>query len=190
MAREKEQITSAAIFSYIVSASIKKKGFCHVLAREDADFSHQALSKARIKLPFIREGLFKEMNKSLQTHSTSCTYAVDGSKFRIPPSFKKCGFKSRTNDKPVSRPAKRPVGMLSSLLNVRTQTCYYSIISSHFDERKSAIEHMKVLNKGDTMIFERGYFSKMLVHAANEKGIKVGQVLTSCVPTACAGKWS
>ena len=100
-------------------------------------------------------------------------FAIDGSKVHVPPSFIKFGCKSRTNDQPVTRIAKRPLLMLSSMFDVNSRTCYDLIVSTHFNERTSVMHHMKKAKAGDTMIFDRGYYSKQLLQYANKLHIRV-----------------
>ena len=76
--------------------------------------------------------------------------------------FKRYGFKSRTNDKPVPRQAKRPLAMLSSLYGVESQTTLNYTITSHFNERRCVPELINVLNKDDIVIMDRGYYSAEL----------------------------
>lgn len=171
--KRKRKINTAAIFSNISDASATKRGFDHLLLKQESDYTSQALGLARKKLP---DHVFLDINKSIhdETHNTcSQIYAIDGSKIHVHPSFLKKGCTTRTNNVPVPRPAKRPLVMLSSLFNVNSQTCYHSHISQHFNERKSAEEHFSVLKPGDTVLFDRGYYSKDLLASACSKNIRV-----------------
>ena len=82
------------------------------------------------------------------------------------------GYKSRTNDRPVPRPAIRPLALLSSMRDVQTRTCYDAVVSSHFDERRSALHHMTAARAGDTLIFDRGYNSSQLLEKARALGLR------------------
>lgn len=171
--KRKRKLDTSSIFSNICDSSSTKRGFNHILIKQEAIYTAQALGAARKKLP---EHAFATVNKNM--HDVILTdrpkvYAVDGSKIHVHSSFAQEGCKSRTNDKPVSRIAKRPLIMLSSLLDIDTQTCYHSHITQHFNERKSANEHFKVLKKGDTVIFDRGYYSKALLLNACRLGLQV-----------------
>jgi hypothetical protein len=171
--KRKRKLDTASIFSNICDSSSTKRGFKHILTKQDCIYTAQALGAARKKIP---EHSFSDVNKSmhdLNTRNSSKVYAVDGSKIHVHTSFAKQGCKSQTNDKPVPRIAKRPLIMLSSLLDVDSQTCYHSHITQHFNERKSAMEHFKVLKPGDTVIFDRGYYSKVLLMNACNLKLKV-----------------
>jgi hypothetical protein len=171
--QRRRKINTASVFAALCSASLNRRGFEHIINADGSSFTAQALGQARAKLP---AGLFLEMNKALQPRQSGETrvFAVDGSKVHVHPCFKKEGFKSRTNDKPVPRAAVRPLAMLSAMLDVHTRTCYDAVVSSHFNERTSAVVHMqRAARRGDTMIFDRGYFSKELLYQANKLGVNV-----------------
>ena len=145
------------MFAALCSASLNRRGFKHIVDVDHSDFTSQALGRAREKLP---ASIFSQINKAVQDRHRDVTepriFAVDGSKVHVHPCFSKFGYKSRTNDKPVSRPAVKPICMLSSMLDSRKRTCYDSIVSSHFDERKSHLLHFDAAKRGDTLIFDRG----------------------------------
>ena len=172
------KITTASVFSQLAYACFERRGLTHTLQKSGCDFTAprgrasraQALSLARKKIP---EHLFRNINQELQQKSGPRRFCIDGSKVHVHPSFllKKCT--TRTNNQNVSRPAKRPLMMLSSLLDVDTRTCYDSRITTHFNERKSAIQHFDVTKPGDTVIFDRGYFSSDLFHHGCQKKLKL-----------------
>jgi hypothetical protein len=59
------------------------------------------------------------------------------------------------------------------MLDVKTQACKDHILTTHFNERKSALHHMKVANPDDILLFDRGYYSRSLASFANEAKLKV-----------------
>ena len=170
--QRKRKINTASIFASLCAASLNKRGLRHIVDADNSDFTPQALGKSRMKLP---DNLFHDINRAIQKpyQEGPRIYAVDGSKVHVHPSFVKQGFKSRTNDKPVSRPAKRPLAMLSSMLDVKTRTCYDALVTEHFNERKSALSHMTQAKAGDTILFDRGYYSSQLLQKACDMGLKV-----------------
>ncbi|CAM9884499.1 unnamed protein product, partial [Chrysoparadoxa australica] len=136
--QRKRKVDTLSIFSLLSEGSIRRRGFSHILQERENVFSDQALAQARKKLP---RHCFREANKEIQRGSKGPrVFAIDGSKVHVHPSYKKYGYKSRTNDKPVARPAIRPIGMLSSMLNVHTKACHDAVLTTHFDERKAAEE--------------------------------------------------
>ena len=88
-------------------------------------------------------------------------YAIDGSKVPVNYGFKKkYGYLSRTCDKVIRRPAKRPLAMLSALTGIQTDTIINYTITKHFNERKCIEELIHGLTSKDTVILDRGYYSK------------------------------
>ena len=161
-------LNTRKIFGYITEAAISKKGIDHIILQDNAALSPAALCRARQKLPI---DAFYYINETIIHNNAqlSRVFAVDGSKVHVPASFKSYGYKSRTNDKPVSRKAKHPLAMISSLVDVHTNLCCDYILSKHFNERTSAIEHLKQLQSGDIVIFDRGYFSSDLYNRYSEQ---------------------
>jgi hypothetical protein len=167
----KRKITTSSVFAALCDSFAKKRGLNHVI-QSDQTFTPQALSVARSKLP---GGLFARINRALVRKNVvggPRVYVVDGSKVHIPPSFRAFGYKTRTNDKPVPRPARRTMLMLSSCLDVRSRVCLDSQLSAHFNERTSALEHLKAVRPGDTLLFDRGYYSHNLFESACASGVR------------------
>lgn len=162
----RRKISTASIFSYLVSASVDDRGLRHVMSRDDSSFSHQALSKARAKIP---EGFFRQINSKLQSKREPGTrlVVIDGSKVRVHPSYGSEGYTSTS-----CRDYTRRLMLLSSALDVHSRTCFDVKLSKAFDERACAKSHMEMLTRGDTMIFDRGYLSLAMMKAANEKGLR------------------
>jgi len=88
-----------------------------------------------------------------------------------PKSFRSIGFTTRTNNVEVPRRAKRPIAMLSSMVDVDNGVCFDYCLSKHFNERQSALQHLNKLHEGDTVIFDRGYFSAFLYSQFVGKGV-------------------
>lgn len=139
--QRKRKLDTASVFNTLMKCCIQERGIGHILKLENGDVSPQAIHKVRKKIP---QGSFKDVNNYLQRgpHGRR-VFAVDGSKVHVHPSFLKSGFKTRTNDKPVPRPAKRPLVMLSSMIDVRSKTCVDFELTKHFDERRVAIQLLR-----------------------------------------------
>lgn len=168
--QRRRQVDTTAIFSALCSGSLNRRGFEHIIEADGSNFTAQALGRARRKVPL---NTFADINRSIQGVRSGRVYAIDGSKVHVHPSFVNFGCKSRTNGKSVSRPAVRPLVMLSSMLDVETRTCYDSIISMHFNERRSACEHFDKCSAGDTLIFDRGYYSSALLREGHRRGLRL-----------------
>ena len=151
------KVSTSLVFETIMNACRTKRGIDHVLKMSRADISHVSISKARSKIP---ENCFYDINRSIQVERTgNRVFAIDGSKVHVHPSFVNEGYVSRTNNKPVKRPAKRPLVMLSSMLNVNTQTVHDFRLTKHFNERIAATEMLSSVTEQDTLVFDRGYYS-------------------------------
>jgi DNA-binding MurR/RpiR family transcriptional regulator len=120
--------------------------------------SASAVCRALQKLP---RHAFKTIQQQLvdTTTPSSRVFALDGSKFYVPKSFTGYGFRCRTNNVPVSRCAKRPIAMLSTLVDVHSNIIHAFTVTKHFNERKAVEELIHRLKPGDTVICDRGYYS-------------------------------
>jgi len=117
----------------------------------------------------LSEDIFKDLNSSLLKNWSEqrClpkwlehrVFAVDGSRVNIPRELTESGFKIYDKDR-----RHYPQGLLSCLYDVLSKTVYDFDFVSHMNERKCVIEHLKVLEPNDLVIFDRGYFSYLLLH--------------------------
>jgi hypothetical protein len=156
--KRSRKLNTNTIFSVLAQSAITKSGIQRIVQSE---YTTAAFCKARQKLP---ENVFYDINKQIidDTTQLSRVFAVDGSKFYVPTGFRSYDFKSRTNGVDVPRKAKRPIAMLSAVVDVYQDVCYDYVVSKHFNERLCVHEHLKHLLPGDTLIFDRGYFSTNL----------------------------
>lgn len=130
--------------------------------------------EARQKVP---ENIFKDLNKELlknwnQKRSLPLwlghrVYATDGSKVNIPRELIKFGFKTYDERRHY------PQALLSCLYDVLSKTVYDFDFVSHLNERTCALEHLEILEPNDVVIFDRGYFSYLLLHEFDKKGVHV-----------------
>ncbi|CAM9522132.1 unnamed protein product, partial [Laminaria digitata] len=164
--QRRRKINTSSLFYTLTKCCIQGRGIAHVLRSERERYSSQAIHSARKKLP---SGAFMEVNRYLHRgpHEPR-VFAVDGSKVHVHPSFLNAGYKTRTNDQPVLRPAKRPLVMLSSMVDVKTKACVDFELTKHFNERKAAVSMLQSVRKGDTLVFDRGYYSKSLLRSVDD----------------------
>ena len=86
-------------------------------------------------------------------------FAVDGSKINLPRSLNQHGYKL------PSVKSHYPQGLLSCLYQVKSQIPFDFDLVSHHNERTCAEQHLEVLEKDDVVVYDRGYFSYlMLLH--------------------------
>lgn len=164
--QRRRKINTSALFYTLTKCCIQGRGVSHILRSEHENYSSQAIHVARKKLPL---GAFKEVNRYLHRGPREPrVFAVDGSKVHVHPSFLNAGYKTRTNDQPVSRPAKRPLVMLSSMVDVKSKACVDFEITKHFNERRAAVSMLRSVRKGDTLVFDRGYYSKSLLRTVDD----------------------
>jgi len=124
----------------------------------------------------VSEDIFIDLNKSLLKNWSEQrdihrwlghrVYAVDGSRINIPKELVDFGFK-------IFDETRRhyPQGLLSCLYDVLSKTVYDFDFVSHMNERKCVLEHLKVLKPDDVVIFDRGYFSYLLLHEFHRVGV-------------------
>ena len=163
-------LDTMTIFCDMVGSALTQKGLEFIIHTHNKHYTPAAICKARQHLP---DDTFRKVNDGLilKHANASHIFAIDGSKFYVPSSFRSMGFKSRTNDVEVPRKAKRPIAMLSSLVDVERGVCFDYCVSQHFNERQSAVQHLNKLHKGDIVLFDRGYFSAQLYSEFTAKGV-------------------
>jgi hypothetical protein len=92
-------------------------------------------------------------------------FAVDGSKINLPRELLACGYSTPT---PA---AYYPQGLLSCLYQLKSQLPFDFDLVPHANERLSALRHLEVLQAGDIVVYDRGYFSYVLLHRHVQSGI-------------------
>ncbi|MCD6294415.1 MAG: IS4 family transposase [Deltaproteobacteria bacterium] len=92
-------------------------------------------------------------------------FAVDGSKINLPRPLVKNGY-------PLpSYKANYPQGLVSCLYNLKTWLPVDFDLVAHANERSCALKHLQALEKGDIVVYDRGYFSYMLLYRHQKIGI-------------------
>ena len=93
-------------------------------------------------------------------------FAVDGSKINLPRELRASGY-------PLpSAKAHYPQGLLSCLYQVKSQLPFDFDIVAHGNERKCAWQHLEVLEKDDVVVYDRGYYSYLMLHQHSKTGIQ------------------
>ena len=137
--------------------------------------SASSLCEARQKLS---EDIFKELNQDLVTHwqknqdlpswKTHRIFAVDGSPVNVPRELINDGYKLYAQE----RGRYYPQGLMSCLYNLQEKIIYDFDFVTHMNERTCALQHMKKLTSKDIMVFDRGYFSYLLLYKMLEQGVQ------------------
>lgn len=92
-------------------------------------------------------------------------FAVDGSKINLPRELLGSGYSTPAQN------AHYPQGLLSCLYQLKSQLPFDFDLASHANERTSAVGHLEVLQAGDIVVYDRGYFSYLLLHRHVQTGI-------------------
>jgi hypothetical protein len=92
-------------------------------------------------------------------------FAVDGSRINLPRQLLACGYSTPATG------AHYPQGLLSCLYQLKSRLPFDFDLVSHANERLSAIRHLEVLQKDDVVIYDRGYFSYLLLLRHSQAGI-------------------
>jgi len=92
-------------------------------------------------------------------------FAVDGSKLNLPRELLACGYRT------PGKTSHYPQGLLSCLYQLHSRLPVDFDLASHASERLSAIRHLKVLQSQDVVVYDRGYFSYLLLHRHCLRGI-------------------
>ena len=87
----------------------------------------------------------------------------------VPPSLRAAGFRSRSR----ASLGQRPLGLLSALVDVESRRLHDYRWGPHFNERAHALELFPSLRAGDTVVMDRGCFSRELLRAAHRLGVRV-----------------
>jgi hypothetical protein len=123
----------------------------------------------------LDEAVFKRANqKVLEAYADHASrylwlghrlFAIDGSKINLPRDLIQSGY---------STPAETvhyPQGLLSCLYQLQSRLPFDFNLTPGSDERDSAIQHLEALQTGDIVVYDRGYFSYLMLYRHYEKGI-------------------
>ncbi len=131
-----------------------------------------AMSNARGKLD---ETIFKDLNTNiLRTYEPTLTqarwqhhrvFAVDGTKMNVPRQLRAEGYRTPSEN------AHYPQGLVSCLYQLKTNIPYDFDLTSHGDERKMALSHLSILRSDDLVVYDRGYFSYVLLYTHIKRDI-------------------
>jgi hypothetical protein len=92
-------------------------------------------------------------------------FAVDGSKINLPRELRAFGYQT------PSQMTHYPQGLLSCLYQLKSQLPFDFDLVAHANERLCAMRHLEVLENNDVVVYDRGYFSYLLLHRHHQTGI-------------------
>ena len=129
---------------------------------QNGSIAPSSFCAARLKLD---ENIFKEINQKIITTYAQedkwlghRIFAVDGSKINLP--RKLISF----NYKLPSKNANYPQGLLSCLYQIKSRMPFDFDLVAHANERICAEHHLHTLNENDVVVYDRGYFSYIMLH--------------------------
>jgi len=85
-------------------------------------------------------------------------FAVDGSKINLPRGLLNFGYRL------LSDSSHYPQGLLSCLYQVKSQIPFDFNLVAHMNERTCAEQHLQLLEKDDVVVYDRGYYSYLMLH--------------------------
>lgn len=85
-------------------------------------------------------------------------FAVDGSKINLPRELRADGYQT------PGPSAHYPQGLLSCLYQLKSQLPFDFDLACHANERLCAMRHLEVLQPSDVVVYDRGYYSYLLLH--------------------------
>jgi Domain of unknown function (DUF4338)/Transposase DDE domain len=124
----------------------------------------------------IDESVFKRLNSAIINEyeteqerylwKNHRLFAIDGSKINLPKELIKEGYQ-----KP-SEHMYYPLGLVSCMYQLKSKTPYAFDLVNHGDERLIALEHLQELHENDLIIYDRGYFSYVLLYEHYKKNLQ------------------
>ena len=93
-------------------------------------------------------------------------FAVDGSKLNLPRPLLHNGYRTPSDS------SHYPQGLLSCLYQLRARLPLDIDLSSHGNERAAALTHLPALRPGDVVVYDRGYYSFLMLHAHAQRGLQ------------------
>jgi hypothetical protein len=113
---------------------------------------------------------FNKLNDDLLSfiyrNTSNRILAVDGTRISLLKLLSKDGFK-------LSRSKNYCTALISTIFDVKREIPINYGLSLRINERIILLEQLKYINRGDTLIMDRGYYSHNLLYQLNNAGIKV-----------------
>ena len=131
-----------------------------------------AMGNARRELD---ETIFRTLNaRIIRTYEPTLTddqwqrhrvFAVDGTKMNLPRPLRADGYRTPSDN------AHYPQGLVSCLYQLKKKIPYDFDLAAHGDERKMALSHLQAVRADDVVVYDRGYFSYVLLNAHHQRDI-------------------
>lgn len=142
----------------------------HISLPQEKPIAPSAFCNARKKM---NEQVFKKLNTEIiRAYETDRDdyrwknhriFAIDGSKINLPKELLENGYaKPSTN-------AYYPHGLISCMYQLKSKIPYDFELTNHGDERLLAFKHIQSLVENDLVVYDRGYFSYVLLYTHYQK---------------------
>jgi hypothetical protein len=149
--------------------------YCHKLnirLPQEKPVVPAAFCNARMKMD---EVVFKNLNTEIiRTYESNRedhrwqghrVFAVDGTKINLPKELQNNAYKKPSDN------SHYPQGLVSCLYQLKSEIPYDFELAAHIDERALALKHLRLLNKDDIVVYDRGYFSYPMLYEHHKAGI-------------------
>lgn len=170
------------IFIFKLVLSKNQQGYGSVLGElweheyfyslQDTPVSASSICEARQKLPSsVFTILNREIVETYRENGLALTwkghriFASDGCKINLPHQLIDYGYHA------PNKYQHYPKGLMSTIYDLQNGFIHDCILTSNKSERECLFAHMDNLNQGDILVLDRGYFSYLLLHQAQSKGI-------------------
>lgn len=148
---------------------------CHTLGiplPQAAPVAASAFCTARAKLD---EKVFKRLHAEILRHydrprtdsewKAHRIFAVDGSKMNLPRQLLGDGYRTPSDN------AYYPQGLLSCLYQLKSKIPVDFDLVAQGDERTLARTHLRAMSEGDVVVYDRGYFSYLMLYEHVARGL-------------------
>ena len=185
--KRNREIDSKFLVSFIFQKiTNKNKGYGISLAELWDNYEKNKIEKGKKKIyaaslvcearQKLHEDIFQEINEEIVLKygksnkeelllNKHRVFAIDGTRVNLPREMVDCEYKTCNTE------SYYPQGLLSSMYNVNTQIVHDFCLEKYMNERVCAAEHIKSLEEGDVVIFDRGYFSYLMLQQCKKLGI-------------------
>lgn len=170
------------LFVFRLALTPKTRGYATILAElweqcrklgiplpQPRPVSQSSIAKARRK---VNPDLFHDVHRIIIGHGGEGPgwkghriLAIDGTKMNLPRPLVDKGYRTPNEG------AHYPQGLVSCLYRTGDGVPITFSLSSHACERTAAKGHFKVLEEGDVVIMDRGYFSFGMLHDLHRRGV-------------------
>ncbi len=127
-----------------------------------------AMSRARAKFD---PQVFRDLHREILARAPDRplwkgrrVFDVEGAKVSLPPPLADAGYRTQGDH------AHYPQSLVSCLYELMPRLPTYFVLRADTNERRAAVEHLRILSAGDVVVYDRGCFSYEMLHAHAVRG--------------------